>query len=135
MTGKYFPVNKSKYKGTKPPEYKSSLEYRFMRYCDQTPSIIEWSYETKSIKYFDKASQKYRRYFIDFSITVKVGQFLTKKIYVEIKPSSETHPPKNKKNLKAMSTWLTNESKWSQAAIWAQSQNAQFKVITEEQLN
>ena len=34
MTGKYFPVNKSKYKGTKPPEYKSSLEYRFMRYCD-----------------------------------------------------------------------------------------------------
>lgn len=89
--------------------YKSSLELSFMMYVDRNPNVVSWGYEGTTIKYFDRAKGKVRRYFIDFSMVVKVGP-VHKTIWVEIKPESETKPPtgKAKSNPKTMMTWMTN---------------------------
>ena len=78
-----------------------------MLYLDRNPSIIAWSYEPTSIKYLDRTSNKVRRYYIDFVAIAQVGS-LRKTIWIEVKTKQETLPPKNKKDLKTMATYLTN---------------------------
>ena len=107
-----------------------------MHYVDKNPSVVSWGYEGTAIKYFDKSRGKVRRYFIDFSIVVKVGP-VHKTIWVEIKPECETHPPKGRArtDAKAQMTWMTNQCKWEAASKLAKSKGYEFHVITEKQLN
>lgn len=135
-TGEFLPQHPEKYVGSEKPVYKSALELKFMMYVDRNPAIVSWGYEGTTIKYFDRASGKVRRYFIDFSIIVKVGP-VRKTIWVEIKPDSETHAPKgrSRNDVKAQMTWMTNQSKWEAAKKLAKSKGYEFHVITEKQLN
>jgi len=112
--GVYHPLNPKKYLGSQLPIFKSNLEYLCMRYLDSNDSILSWSYEPQSIKYFDKVKNKVRRYYIDFICVAKAGNF-KKTIWLEIKPLSETHAPKRKTDAKAMATWITNTCKWQAA--------------------
>lgn len=133
--GRYLPIHPEKYKGNENPIFKSNLERLFMRYCDSNENVVYWSYEGLHIKYLDKSSnpEKTRNYYIDFTIWVKSPNGL-RKIWVEIKPKSETVKPKDANNTRAMMTWLKNMSKWNQAKITAKQCGAEFKVLTEEQL-
>lgn len=134
--GVFLPQHPEKYTGKERPEYKSALELKFMMYVDRNPNIVSWGYEGTTIKYFDRARGKVRRYFIDFSIVVKVGP-VHKTIWVEVKPESETHPPKGRarNDNKAQMTWMTNQSKWEAAKALARSKGYEFHIITEKQLN
>lgn len=133
LCGKYIVQNTKKYLGTEQPIYKSQLEYLCMRYLDTNDLILQWSYEPQCIKYFDKASNKVRRYFIDFIAIAKCGNF-KKTLWIEVKSEQETKPPKNKKDLKAMSTYLTNSCKWEAASKLAKSKGYEFHILTEAQL-
>ena len=132
-TGIFKPLNPNKYNGQVPIVFKSQLEYLAMRYLDSNPSIMSWSYESQSIKYFDKIRNKVRRYFIDFVAIAKIGN-VKKTIWLEIKSKDETKPPKNKKNTDALSTYVTNMCKWESASKLAKSKGYQFQILTEEQL-
>lgn len=132
-TGIYRPLHPEKYAGSELPVFKSELERLCMAYLDKSKHIVQWSYEPRCLRYFDKARNKVRRYFLDFVCVAKVGN-LTKTIWLEIKPKSETVPPKNKKDLKAMTTYLTNTCKWEAASILAKSKGYEFHILTEEQL-
>jgi hypothetical protein len=135
-TGTFTPLHPEKFKGKYKPVYKSALELKFMRYCDRNPKIVLWDYEGLHIKYLDKAEkpEKVRNYHIDFVIYAKVGDEV-KKMWVEIKQSSETKKPVNESDVRGWKTWIKNQCKWRQAAITARNNNANFKVITEEQLD
>ena len=135
-TGVFIPQHPEKYNGSGQIIYKSALELKFMMYVDRNPNIVSWGYEGTTIKYFDRARGKVRRYFIDFSIVVKIGP-VRKTIWVEIKPESETHPPKgkHKNNTQSQMVWMTNQSKWEAAKALAKSKGYEFHVITEKQLN
>lgn len=135
LCGIFIPQHPEKYTGKEKPQYKSKLEYAFMLYVDRNPSIVSWGYEGTSIKYFDRARGKVRRYFIDFSIIIKAGP-VHKTVWIEIKPYCETHSPKgrSRNDTKAQMTWMTNQSKWDAAREIAKSRGYEFHVLTEKDL-
>lgn len=134
--GEFLPQHPEKYIGKERPQYKSKLELQFMMFVDRNPNVVSWGYEGTTIKYYDKARGKVRRYFIDFTIVVKAGP-VHKTIWVEIKPDSETHPPKGKSrnDSNAQMTWMTNQSKWEAAKALAKSKGYEFHVITEKHMS
>ncbi|MBP5784567.1 MAG: hypothetical protein J6W16_03160 [Methanobrevibacter sp.] len=134
--GVFIPQHPEKYIGVEKPQYKSALELQFMMYVDRNPAIVSWGYEGTTIKYYDKSRGRVRRYFIDFTMVIKVGP-LRKTIWVEIKPDSETHPPKGRarNDPKAQMTWMTNQCKWESAKALAKSKGYEFHVITEKHMN
>ena len=134
--GVFIPQHPEKYIGVEKPQYKSALELQFMMYVDRNPAIVSWGYEGTTIKYYDKSRGRVRRYFIDFTMVIKVGP-VRKTIWVEIKPDSETHPPKGRarNDPKAHMTWMTNQCKWEAAKALAKSKGYEFHVITEKHMN
>ena len=46
IKGKYTPQNKSKFLSRRKPVYRSMGERRFMIYCDNSESILEWDSES-----------------------------------------------------------------------------------------
>lgn len=132
--GRYFPLHPEKYKGQSELVFKSDLERLMMLYLDKNPNVIQWIYEPFSIKYLDESTNKIRRYYMDFVAVVKDNDHL-KTIWIEVKSKKETTPPKDKKNLKELATWIKNQSKWKQAKKLASERGHNFVIITENELH
>lgn len=139
--GKYTPKNKEKYKGD--PNniiYRSSWEFRFMKYCDNNPNIIEWGSEEFFINYFDPTTNKVRRYFPDFFVKLKNKSGEIKKYIIEVKPKKQTvEPTKNPKRktkswINEVLTYEKNKSKWKAATEFCKDNLMEFKIITEDEL-
>ena len=94
--GKYRPSYPRKYKGD--PNniiYRSSWEYKFMKWCDYTTSVQEWGSEEIIIPYISPVDGKRHRYFPDFYVRIQNRKYL-----VEVKPFKQTLEPKTKKKHK-----------------------------------
>lgn len=120
--------------------YKSSLELKTIKYCDYNKHIVKWSLEPFAIKYIKPTDGKVHRYYIDFFIEFSTGD----KFLVEIKPKSETIPPKKprKKTDKAvfryqqaLQTYSVNCAKWEYAKKFAEEKGIKFIILTDEELN
>ena len=57
-----------------------------MKYCDSTPSILEWGSEEIAIPYRSPIDNKSHRYYPDFYIKVREKSGKISKYIVEIKP-------------------------------------------------
>lgn len=137
--GIFEPKNPDKYKGTLPIVFRSSYELKFMRYCDYSPNVQQWGSESVIVQYFDPVSNKTRRYFTDFVITVKLPSGEFKKMIIEVKPYKQTiEPAKNKKNklrlMKEQRMYITNMAKWSAATDVCKKNGWIFKILTEKDL-
>lgn len=130
---------KSFNESTQSVNYKSSYELRAFKYADMHPSILKWSIEPFAIQYIKPTTQKVHRYYIDMYLEFKSGD----KFLVEIKPFSETKPPRkpSKKTDKsilnynrAIQTYLINQAKWKAATEFAQVNNMKFIILTEKDL-
>jgi hypothetical protein len=141
MNGKFKPSFPEKYAGD--PDniiYRSSWELRFMSHLDKNPGVIKWASEEFSIPYLDPPTNRVRRYFPDFIVTVKDKNDEVRVTVFEIKPKAQTVPPntckiKNKKRLfKEAATWGTNQAKWEAAKRYCEERNWGFQILTEQEL-
>lgn len=139
--GVYKPKNPKKVINTSEPiVYRSSLELKFMRWCDFNDNVVKWGSECVVVPYSCPFSGKQRRYFVDNIILLKTKKGIVKYL-VEIKPSSALVKPENKKYkrkktlLYEQTTYIQNNAKWEAAKKFALQRNAEFVVITEKELN
>ncbi len=138
--GLFSPKNPQKYRGD--PTlivYRSSWEQRFMTYLDENTNVLEWKSEEFYIPYYDPSTRRYRRYFPDFFVTVKESDGTTKNMVIEIKPKTQTEPPKpakrvTKKLLKEAITWGVNNAKWEAAREYCSKRGWKFILMTEYDL-
>jgi len=139
--GKFKIKNSQKYKGN-PSNiiYRSLMELRFMKWCDSSDKIFQWSSEEIVIPYISPIDKKRHRYFPDFLIQTAKGWFL-----IEVKPLIESRPPKKKlvenlnlkkkrRYMKSVRTWLVNEAKWIAAKKVCDVEGWEFQIMTEKQL-
>lgn len=123
--GFYQPINESKYRqpvdrhmnAGQLPEYRSSWELAFYKYCDQSDKIEYWGTEPFSILYISPKDGKPHRYYIDVVIYTKEHQ----KFLIEIKPKKQCNNP-------------INLAKWEAARKYCAQIGAQFLVVTEVEL-
>lgn len=121
-------------------QYKSSLELIAFRYADYNKHVKSWSVEPFPIQYVKPTDGKQHRYYVDLYLEFANG----KKFIVEIKPKSETTPPKKpkpplkSKNITryqvAMQTWMINQAKWNSARLFASKNGLEFIILTENEL-
>lgn len=139
--GRYSPLNPQKYKGN-PTNiiYRSGWERKFMVWCDNNPSILEWGSEETVIPYISPFDKKIHRYFVDFYIKVKKSDGKVACYLIEIKPKKYTVEPVRKPTRKTkqwysdVQTWGINSAKWRAATEYAKDRNWQFMILTEDHL-
>lgn len=133
--GKYRPSFPRKYRGdVRNIVYRSSWEYKFMKWCDVTTTVTEWGSEEIIIPYISPVDGKRHRYFPDFY--VKVGK---KKYIVEVKPFRQTLEPKTQKRvtkryINEVVTYSVNQAKWKAAREFCKDNSLEFMLITEKEL-
>jgi hypothetical protein len=138
--GKYKPSYPKKYKGD-PTNivYRSLWERKFMVYCDNNPSVIEWQSEEFFIPYRSPIDNKVHRYFPDFFIKYKDVSGKIKSSLIEIKPMRQCSPPpkpkrQTKKYLNEAYEYAKNQAKWRAAQDYCADRMWEFKVMTEKEL-
>jgi len=138
--GKYKPRNLNKYQGDATNVvYRSSWELKFMKYCDNNPSILEWGSEEFFIPYLSPIDNRVHRYFPDFSVKVKDKNGKKVKYIIEVKPKHQCSPPKPQKRktkqwMQAVETYSINRAKWKYATEFCKDRGIEFKILTEEHL-
>jgi len=125
IKGFYQPINENKY--IQPldktmnkniyPEYRSSWEREFMKYCDKNENIKYWSTEYFPIYYIKPTDNKKHRYYPDLYILLKNGE----KYIIEIKPSKQINNP-------------INQAKFKAAKEFCDKNDYKFLIITEKEL-
>lgn len=135
--GVFTPKNKSKFIGTT-ATYRSGLELRFMRFCDHNPNIVKWGSENIIVPYISPLDGKVHRYFVDNYVHIKEGDKMVKYM-VEIKPHSQTSPPKTKYRKKEhliyeQQMYIVNTAKWEAAREYAKRKGMKFIILTEKEL-
>lgn len=129
--GIYKVKNLDKYVGNHLPRYRSSWEATFCQFCDNNPSIQQWSSEPIKIPYRDPLTGKQTVYVPDFLITY-VDKNLKKHVeLIEIKPANQMIRERVGKNPYNQAQYVKNMAKWSAAAAWCKQQGIYFRVINE----
>ncbi len=138
--GRFRPKNHKKYKGDPTKVfYRSLWERRFMHYCDNTPSILEWNSEEIVIPYVSPVDNKVHRYFPDFYIKVRNVSGTVRREIIEVKPKRQCEPPKKpqrqtKKYLREVQTYGVNQAKFKAAEEYCKNRKYNFRILTEDHL-
>jgi hypothetical protein len=129
--GIYKVKNPEKYVGAGAPRYRSSWEFTFMTFCDNNPSIQQWSSEPVRIPYRDPLTGKQTVYVPDFLIVYLDKNTKRHVEMIEIKPSNQMLREKVGKNPYNQAQFVKNQAKWSAAGAWCKQQNISFRIINE----
>ena len=129
--GIYKIKNPEKYVGAGSPRYRSSWEFTFMTFCDNNPSIQQWSSEPVRIPYRDPLTGKQTVYVPDFLIVYLDKNTKRHVEMIEIKPSNQMLREKVGKNPYNQAQFVKNQAKWAAAGNWCKQQNIAFRIINE----
>jgi len=137
--GIYRPIYREKFKGAKYPQYRSSWELHFFRWCDYNSNVLEWTSEGVIVPYISPIDTKTHRYYVDSSLVLNQRGKKVKYL-VEIKPYSQTQRPvmrgrkKQSTLLHEQTTYQINQAKWKAAKNWAEDNGYKFLILTEREL-
>lgn len=139
--GKYKPENPSKYRGDiNNIVYRSSWEFKSMKFCDLNPNILFWGSEETIIPYISPLDGRPHRYFMDLTIWVKNQDGTIGKALIEIKPYDQTQEPVKKQGkptkryMEEVSTYVVNRAKWDAARVLCEKEGWKFVIWTEREL-
>ena len=138
--GRYRVKNPDKYTGDiNSIIYRSTWELKFMKWCDENASVLEWGSETTIIPYISPIDKQFHRYFVDFYIKVKNKENVLQRYLVEIKPDRFTKAPpiparKTKQFIKEVLQYGVNEAKWKAATEFCNDRKMKFIILTEHDL-
>lgn len=131
-TGDFRKQGPKKYNGdlSKPINYRSSYELKFMHQLEANPNVLWWNFENIKIPYIIRygAEQKRHNYIMDFQVRMKNGDMFL----CEVKPM--TKAPLNEAQIRLSDDHKRNAHKWRQALKWCKLNNHTFRLITEKQL-
>lgn len=136
---RFIPQNPAKYVGDSTNIVCRSLwERSFAKYCDENSGVLKWGSEEVIVPYLSPVDGRMHRYFTDFWIEVNSTGGI-KRFLIEIKPASQTMPPKQPKRqtkrfIKEAQTFAINKAKWTAADIYARERGWTFLVLTERHL-
>ena len=135
--GIFTPNNKDKFIGTT-ATYRSGLELKFMRFCDNNTNVIKWGSENVVIPYISPLDSRVHRYFVDNFVSIKEDNII-KHYLIEIKTSKQTQAPKTKYKNKEhiiyeQSAWVVNQAKWNAAKEFCKKKGFDFLILTEKHL-
>lgn len=123
------------YKLKKPEKYlgnpsliiaRSSWEWSFLKFLEESPMIKYFSSEELAIPYFLLTDKKFHRYFPDFIIELITGD----RFIIEIKPF-EQRICKNKRH---QIIFIKNQCKWQAATEVAKNNNITFIILDQYDL-
>ena len=136
--GYYYPKHPEKLLGnSKHAIYRSGLELSYFRILDANPQVVRWGSEEVIIPYY--FDNKWHKYYVDLIVFLQQGPIL-KKLFIELKPYSQTQVPKNsprrkqKNYLRECYEWNKNTAKWASAKQYAQKVGCEFVVLTEKDI-
>lgn len=130
--GRFIPKNPQKYVGNANNiMWRSTWELQFFKWLDQNPAVLRWGSEEIAIPYISPLDMRQHRYFPDIIILYKHKDGTIRKEIVEVKPYSQTVATPRSSDRDKMAL-VVNQAKWKAAAIYAESQGAKFRVITEK---
>jgi hypothetical protein len=135
--GIFTPKNLNKFIGSK-AVYRSGLELKFFRFCDDNPNVLEWGSENIIVPYISPLDNRAHRYYVDNYIAIKEGSEVVKYL-VEIKPSKQTKPPTTKYRKRQhliyeQKQYVINQAKWKAAKEFCKKKGFTFIILTEKEL-
>tara|TARA_B100001778_G_C18509175_1_gene593356 strand:+ start:114 stop:554 length:441 start_codon:yes stop_codon:yes gene_type:complete len=135
--GIFVPKNQDKFIGSK-AVYRSGLELKFFRFCDDNPNVLEWGSENIIVPYISPLDNRAHKYYVDNYIAIKEGTQVVKYL-VEIKPSKQTKPPTTKYRKRQhliyeQKQYVINQAKWKAAKEFCKKKGLTFIILTEKEL-
>lgn len=140
--GFFHPQNPRKYVGDASNiVYRSGLEFRLMRYFDQHPSVLQWASEEIKIPYIRPDDGNHHLYYPDFLVKLRQTSGGEQVVLIEVKPAKHLKPPpppktkaQERRFLKESLTFAINKAKWEAAEQWCRKRNAEFLILTEQEI-
>lgn len=118
--------------------YRSSWEFKFLRWCDNTPAVKKFSSEPFSIPYLDPVDKRVHNYFIDYWMELEKEDGTLQRWIVEVKPARHVampDPPKNQtakslaNHISQVKRVMKNIAKFQAARNYAKQQKMKFAVL------
>ena len=123
-----------KYLGNKTPLYRSSWEFAFMKFCDESPAVTKWASESVKIPYKKPLTGKHTVYVPDFLIEYADRNGKPHVELIEVKPDNQTVKENVGRDKWRQAQYIQNIAKWEAARAWCKQKRIFFRVITEKDI-
>jgi hypothetical protein len=120
--------------------FRSSWEFKFLKWCDHSPTVIKYSSEPVGIPYYSPLDKRGHTYYIDFYVVTKDSEGREQSWLIEIKPDKYTKPPtaparmtdkQTASYVYAAKQYIVNQAKFEAAKEFASVRGLKFGIITE----
>jgi hypothetical protein len=139
--GYYKPIHPEKYIGRLDQIiFRSSWEFRFLKWCDLNPQIIQYASEPIPIPFFNPLDKRVHRYYVDFYVKLIRQDGKESEYLLEVKPNKYIVPPKAPERMTDKQTanyvwaakqFIVNQAKFEAAKSFAEQKGVKFGIITE----